>query len=221
MSTLYNFSDKYKIRYILNGGNISTECVRNPLDWIYYGTDMSQINDIRKKFCTRPLNNYPFSSVLRHKVYLRYFRRIEVLKPLNYFPYNKEQAMNELSEEYGWMPYPQKHFESRFTKFYEGYWLPKRFGFDTRKVQYSSLILTGQLTREKALKMLEEPAIPEQDAKHDFEYVANKLEITKEELLNYLNMPKKSHLDYKNSQSLFNFGARMLKMIGVERSIKR
>ena len=221
VSTLYNFSDKYKIRYILNGGNISTECVRNPLDWIYYGTDMAQINDIRKKFCTRPLKNYPFSSVLRHKVYLRYMRKIEVLKPLNYFPYNKEKAMKELSDEYGWIPYPQKHFESRFTKFYEGYWLPKRFGYDTRKVQFSSLILTGQLSREKALEMLKKPAISEEDAKHDFEYVANKLEITKEELLSYFNMPLKSHLDYKNSQSLFNFGAKALKIIGAERSIKR
>lgn len=221
VATLYNFAHKHGIKYILNGGNISTECVRNPLDWLYYGTDMLQINDIRKKFSTNPMKTYPFSNVLRHKIYLRYIRGVQVIKPLNYFPYIKEEAMKLLSDEYGWKPYPQKHFESRFTKFYEGYWLPKRFGFDTRKVQYSSLILTEQMTREEALEKLKEPAINEEDAKKDFEYIATKLGITVEELQSYMNMPLKSHNDYKNMQSIFNFGAKAMKALGLERSIKR
>ena len=150
VATLYNFAQKHNIKYILNGGNISTECVRNPLEWLYYGTDMRQIRDILKRFSPKKLKSYPFSSVLRHKIYLRYFKKVEVVKPLNYMDYVKSDAMEFLKKEYGWMPYPQKHFESRFTRFYEGYWLPKRFGFDTRKVQLSSLILTNQITREDA-----------------------------------------------------------------------
>lgn len=221
VATLYNFAAKYKIKYILNGGNISTECVRNPLEWIYYGTDMAQIRDIRKRFGTNPMKTYPFSSVLRHKLYLRYIQRVQVVKPLNYFPYIKEEAMRVLADEYGWIPYPQKHFESRFTKFYEGYWLPKKFGFDTRKVQYSSLILTGQMTREEALEKLQAPAISDEDAKHDFEYIATKLGISVEELQMYFDQPNKSYKDYKNQQSLFDLGAKVLKAIGVERSIKR
>lgn len=221
VATLYNFAAKYKIKYILNGGNISTECVRNPLEWIYYGTDMAQIRDIRKQFGTNPMKTYPFSSVLRHKLYLRYIQKVQVVKPLNYFPYIKEQAMQVLADEYGWIPYPQKHFESRFTKFYEGYWLPKKFGFDTRKVQYSSLILTGQMTREDALEKLKTPAISDDDAKHDFEYIATKLGISVEELQNYFDQPNKTYKDYKNQQSLFDLGAKVLKYIGVERSIKR
>ena len=221
VATLYDFAVKYKIRYILNGGNISTECVRNPLEWIYYGTDMAQIRDIRKKFGENPMKTYPFSSVLRHKLYLRYIQRVQVVKPLNYFPYIKEEAMQVLADEYGWIPYPQKHFESRFTKFYEGYWLPKKFGFDTRKVQYSSLILTGQMTREEALEKLKTPAISDHDAKHDFEYVATKLGISVGELQKYFDQPNKSYKDYKNQQSLFDFGAKVLKFFGVERSIKR
>ncbi|MEO3865724.1 N-acetyl sugar amidotransferase [Rheinheimera fenheensis] len=221
VATLYNFAAKYKIKYILNGGNISTECVRNPLEWIYYGTDMAQIKDIRKQFGTNPMKTYPFSSVLRHKLYLRYIQRVQVVKPLNYFPYIKEQAMRVLADEYGWIPYPQKHFESRFTKFYEGYWLPKKFGYDTRKVQYSSLILTGQMTREEALEKLKTPAISDEDAKHDFEYIATKLDISVEELQKYFDQPNKTYKDYKNQQSLFDFGAKVLKYIGVERSIKR
>jgi len=221
VATLYNFAAKYKIKYILNGGNISTECVRNPLEWIYYGTDMAQIRDIRKRFGTNPMKTYPFSSVLRHKLYLRYIQMVQVVKPLNYFPYIKEEAMQVLADEYGWIPYPQKHFESRFTKFYEGYWLPKKFGFDTRKVQYSSLILTGQMTREEALEKLQAPAISDEDAKHDFEYIATKLGISVEELQMYFDQPNKSYKDYKNQQSLFDLGAKVLKAIGVERSIKR
>ena len=221
VATLYNFANKHGIKYILNGGNISTECVRNPLDWLYYGTDMLQINDIRKKFSTNPMKTYPFSNVLRHKIYLRYTKGVQVVKPLNYFPYIKEEAMRLLSEEYGWKPYPQKHFESRFTKFYEGYWLPKRFGFDTRKVQYSSLILTGQMSRDEALEKLNQPAINKEDAKNDFEYIATKLGITIDELQGYMDMPLKSHNDYKNIQSMFNFGAKVMKALGMERSIKR
>jgi len=147
VATLYHFANKHNIKYILNGGNYASECVRNPLEWLYYGTDMAQIGDIRRRFGTRPMKTYPFSNVLFHKVYLRYVKGVQVLKPLNWLPYTKEHAVKILSERYGWRPYPQKHFESRFTKFYEGYWLPTRFGYDTRRVQYSSLILDRKSTR--------------------------------------------------------------------------
>lgn len=221
VATLYNFADKYNIKYILNGGNYSTECVRNPLEWIYFGTDMAQIHDIKKKFGKLPFKNYPLSNILKHKIYLRYIKRIKVIKTLNYRPYIKEEAMQFLKEEYGWTPYPQKHFESRFTKFYEGYWLPKKFGYDTRKVQYSSLILTGQMTREEALEKLKKPAIDEETVKHDFEYIATKLGITVAELQGYMDAPNKTHRDYKNQESLFNLGAKVLKLLGIERAVKR
>jgi N-acetyl sugar amidotransferase len=172
IATLYNFAYKYKIKYILNGGNISTECVRNPMEFLYYGTDMAQLKDIRNKFGARDLPTYPISSVLRHKFYLRYIKGIKVVKVLNYRPYIKEQALATLEQEYGWKPYPQKHFESRFTKFFEGYWLPERFGFDTRRVQYSSLILTKQLSREEALKKLEKPAYDPATIEDEFKYIS-------------------------------------------------
>ena len=221
VATLYNFADKYNIKYILNGGNISTECVRNPLDWLYYGTDMAQINYVKKNFVDIALPTYPFSSVLRHKLYLRYIRRIKVIKPLNHMPYIKADAMKFLQSQYGWRPYPQKHFESRFTKFYEGYWLPRRFGFDTRKVQYSSLILTGQMIREEALEKLRSPALSDEEVRKDFQFIARKLNITEKELTRYMEMPIKGHRDYPNQQWLFNFGAKMMKWLGLERSIKR
>lgn len=221
IATLYNYAEKYKIKYILNGGNISTECVRNPMEWLYYGTDMAQLHDIMHQFSTIKMETYPFSSILRHKFYLRYIKGVTVVKPLNYRPYVKEEALKLLEKEYGWKPYPQKHFESRFTKFYEGYWLPERFGFDTRRVQYSSLILTGQMTREEALEKLSKPAYNPETIEDEFNYIATKLRITPEELKGYFTMPKKFYWDYKNNEKIFNLGAKVLKAIGVERSIKR
>jgi N-acetyl sugar amidotransferase len=221
VATLYHFANKHNIKYILNGGNYSTECVRNPLEWLYYGTDMAQLRDIQRRFCTIPLKTYPFSSILFHKVYLRYIKGVQVVKPLNYLPYTKENAAEVLSKTYGWRPYPQKHFESRFTRFYEGYWLSSRFGYDTRRVQFSSLILTLQMTREEALLKLEQTAFDPSTINEDFEYIATKLGITVAELRHYHDMPLKTFRDYKNQQWLFNLGAKLLKLLGVERAIKR
>lgn len=221
VATLYNFAYKQNIKYILNGGNISTECVRNPLEWLYYGTDMRQLNDIRGQFGTIPMKTYPFSSVLRHKFYLRYIRKVQVVKPLDWMPYTKEMARDTLSSLYGWKPYPQKHFESRFTRFYEGYWLPERFGFDTRRVQFSSLILTGQMQREEAIDQLSRPAYDPETIEHEFDYIARKLGITSDELRGYFTMPKKSYADYKNQRWMFDLGAKVLQAIGSEKAVKR
>ncbi len=221
VSTLYNYAYKYKIKYILNGGNVSTECVRNPLEFFYYGTDMRLIKDIRKQFGSSKMKTYPFSSVLRHKFYLKYIRNINVIKPLDLMPYIKKDALKILENEYKWKPYPQKHFESRFTKFFESYWLPERFGFDTRRVQFSSLILTDQMKRSDAIEKLKYPAYNPDLIDEEFQFIANKLEISNDELRKYFNLPKKFHWDYANQESMFNIGAKILQFIGLEKSIKR
>lgn len=221
IATLYRFAAKHNIKYILNGFNYSTECVRNPLEWIYHGSDLAQFWDIQGKFGTRKLKNYPITSVWYHKIYLRYFRQIEMVRPLNFVPYIKDEARQEMTELYGWEAYPQKHFESRFTRFYEGYWLPTRFGYDTRRVQFSSLILTGQMTREDALEKLEQPAIPVEDVPHEIEFIATKLGITPDELIGYRDMPLKTYKDYKSQEWLFKLGAKVLHAVGMERTIKR
>lgn len=209
-AVLYKFALKHNIKYILNGGNISTECVQIPLKILYYATDMKHNRDLISKFSSRDLSSYPFSSIWFHKLYLPYFRGIKVFKPLNYVDYNKTKVLEFLSSEYGWRPYPQKHFESRFTKFFEGFWLPSRFNFDMRKVQFSSLILTGQMTREEALIKLQTPAISPEDAVKDFEYIADKLEISVDELHSYHTMPLKFYSDYKNQKALFDVGEYVL-----------
>lgn len=220
-ATMYKFANDHNIKYILTGANYSTECIRNPLEWMYYQSDSTQMRDIHQKFGTIPLQRFPFTSIIKHKFYLPYIKGIKVEKPLNYIPYFKEDAISTLSKEIGWQPYPQKHFESRFTKFYESYWLPTRFGFDTRKVQYSSLILTDQMTRDRALELLQTPAYDKNMIGHDIEYIATKLGITVEELESYHVLQKKTYRDYRSQYKFYSIGAPILRMFGIERGGKR
>jgi N-acetyl sugar amidotransferase len=221
MSTMYHFANRYNIRHILNGGNFSTECVQYPMEWFYYGSDMRFINDIRRRFVTNPMNSFPFSSILYHKVWLRYFRGVKVVKPLNFTRYVKKEAEQLLQTTYGWRPYPQKHFESRFTKFFEGYWLPERFGFEPLRVQLAGLILTGQISRDEALDRLSRPAYDPESIGSEFSYIATKLGITDEELRGYFKMPKRFYYDYRNQQTLFRIGARLMRSLGLEKVKKR
>ncbi|MFV0501422.1 MAG: N-acetyl sugar amidotransferase [Bacteroidales bacterium] len=220
-ATMYKFASKYKVKTILTGGNYSTECVRNPLEWMYYQSDSIQLKDIHNKFGSKQLKNYPVTNILWHKFYLPYFKGIKLIRPLDYMPYDKKGAMQLLEEKFAWQPYPQKHFESRFTRFYESYWLPERFGYDTRKVQYSSLILTGQMTREEALEKLKYPAYDSENIVHEMEFVANKLGIGLDELQTYFKMPKKTYQDYKSQENVYKAGAKVMRMLGLERGGKR
>lgn len=220
-ATMYKFASKHKIKYILTGGNYATECVRNPLEWMYYQSDSIQLKDIYKKHGAGKLKDFPVTNILWHKVWLPYVKGIKLIRPLDFIPYNKEQAMQELMDKFGYQKYPQKHFESRFTRFYESYWLPTKFGYDTRKVQYSSLILTGQMTREEALEKLEKPAYDPETIHQDFEYIATKLGISIDELQGYLDGPNRTYRDYKSQENIYNVGAKVMRLLGKEKGGKR
>jgi N-acetyl sugar amidotransferase len=220
-ATMYKFAEKHNVKYILTGANYSTECIRNPIEWMYYQSDSVLLRDIHRKFGSRPLKNFPITSIFHHKIFLPYFKGIKVVKPLNFIPYFKDEAKEILVKKFGWQPYPQKHFESRFTRFFEGYWLPKKFGYDTRKVQFSSLILTGQMTRNDALEKLKEPALNENTIRQEFEYIANKLNITIQQLESYMNLPNKTFRDYRSLVFFYNLGAMVMKFFGLERGGKR
>jgi hypothetical protein len=124
-------------------------------------------------------------------------------------PFDKVAAAKLLTQQYGWRPFPQKHFESRFTRFLEQYWLPTRFGYDVRRGQLSSLILTGQLTRDEALSELEKPPYDCGMIGQDFEYIATKLGISVDELRRYHEMPKKFYWDYENSNYILSVFAKL------------
>ncbi len=220
-ATMYKFASKYKVKTILTGGNYSTECVRNPLEWMYYQSDSIQLKDIYRRFGSVKLKDYKVTNILWHKIWLPYFKGIKLYRPLDLIPYNKEHAIQELVDKFGYQKYPQKHFESRFTKFYEGFWLPERFGFDTRKVQFSSLILTNQMTRDEALLKLNEKVYTKEQIDEDFEYISNKLGITVDEFWSYFYAPKKTYKDYKSQKSLYFFGAKVMRYFKLEKGGKR
>jgi N-acetyl sugar amidotransferase len=220
-ATMYRFAEQNHVRHILTGANYSTECIRNPIEWMYYQSDSTQLRDIQRRFGMRPLKTFPITSILKHKVWLRYVRRIQVVRPLNYIPYLKADAMRLLETKVGWQPYPQKHFESRFTRFYESYWLPKKFGYDTRKVQYSSLIVTKQMTRDEALARLAQPAYDEATIHQDLEFVATKLRISVADLEGFMAAPNRTFHDYRSQKYIYRTGAAVMRLLGIERGGKR
>jgi len=220
-ATMYKFAEENGVRYILTGANLSTECIRNPIEWMYYQSDAIQLRDIHRTFGTRPLEKFPVTSILRHKIILPYLKGIRVLRPLNSLPYTKQNAIDLLVRRFGWQSYPQKHFESRFTRFYEGFWLPRKFGYDTRRVQFSSLILTGQMSRNEALEQLSRPALDDETVAREFEYVATKLGIAAAELRGYFEGSNRTYHDYRSQQSIYALGARVMKLLGLEIGGKR
>jgi N-acetyl sugar amidotransferase len=220
-AALYNFAAKNGFKYILTGANYSTECVREPLEWHYHASDLRQLKDIHKKFGTRPLKTFPLCSIFGFKIYYRFFKGIKVVKPLNCVPFIKEDAMQELVNKFGWQKYAHKHYESRFTRFYEGYWLPTKFGFDKRRAHFSSLILTGQMNREDALEKISMKAYDEETVAQDFEYIATKLGISVDELKGIMAGKNKSYRDYKSSMPLIDLGTKILRALGIQRAIIR
>lgn len=221
IAVLDNYAKKNGIKYILNGGNISTEVIVNPSSWSYWGTDIRHNKDIINRFGTVPMKTYPFTNVFKRKVVMPYIHGVKLVKLLNYIPYIKKDAEELLKKEYDWTPYPQKHFESYMTKFLEGYWLPKRFGYDVRRPQFSSLILTEQMTREEALERLNSNPLTDEEEKELFNRIASMLEISPEELTAYFEMPLKTYKDYKHQDYLFNFGAKVMYWLRLDKLIRK
>ena len=220
-ASLYNFAAMHGIKYILTGANYSTECVREPLEWHYHASDLRQLKDIHTRFGKRPLKTFPLCDIFTYKIYYRFVKGIKVVKPLNCVPYIKEIAIQELIDKFGWQRYAHKHYESRFTRFYEGFWLPTKFGYDKRRAHFSSLILTKQMTREDALEHIAQKAYDDETISQDFEYIATKLGLTVAELQEIMNGENKTYLDYKSSMSLIELGTKMLRALGVQRAIIR
>ncbi|EBC8286285.1 N-acetyl sugar amidotransferase, partial [Salmonella enterica] len=217
-SALYKFARQHRIKHVITGSNYSTECCREPEEWGgYLGIDTLLFNDIHKKFGTRQLKSFPLVDVLVYKLFYQKILGMKVHHPLNLVPFNKKNAENELKEKFGWQPFQHKHHESRFTRFYEDYWLPRRFGFEKRRAHFSSLIMTGQMTREEALERISKPEMDEHFLKQEFEYVAHKLGITVDELQQLFDMPKKTYRDYKNKRWLIGLGTNVLRTLGLEK----
>jgi len=213
---LYNYAAKNGIKYVLTGGNYSTEGVKPPQEWTYLN-DLRLIKDIHKKFGKRPLKTFPLCGMFKYRIFYRYFKGIRVIHPLNMVPYHKEEAIAELEKRFEWQQYTNKHYENIFTRFYEGYWLPKKFGYDKRKCYFSSLILTGQMTRQEALDALAQQPYDENIAVQDLEYIIERLGINKEEFLKLMDGENKTFRDYKNSEKLLKLAIKFAMLVGIEK----
>lgn len=215
-ASLYNYAVNHKIKYIFTGENYSTECVKPPYEWTYIN-DLRMIKDIHNKYGEVKLRTFPTCSMLKNRIYYRMIKGMKVIAPLNYVDYNKEAAKKVLSDEYGWQSYKHKHYENVFTRFYEGYYLPHKFGYDKRRCYDASLILTGQMTREAALNDLACPAYDEKQIREDMEYIAKKLDITLEEFVNLIEGENKTYRDYKNSFSILRLFIKVATHLGIEK----
>lgn len=221
-SGLYKFAKAHKIKYVLTGGNYSTECCREPEEWgAYPGIDKTLINDIHNTYGSRKLKSFPIVDVLSYKIYYRYVLGMQVVRPLNLLPYIKREAEETLERLFDWKRFQHKHHESRFTRFYEDYWMPRKFGYEKRRAHFSSLIMTGQMTREAALERIAKPELDEKFLKSEFEYVAHKLDLTVPELQSIFEASNKTCLDYKNKRFLIGIGSRVLSALGLERRLFR
>ncbi|WP_245986852.1 N-acetyl sugar amidotransferase [Vibrio pectenicida] len=218
-SGLYRFARKHKVKHILTGSNFSTECCREPEEWGgYLGVDSTLFNDIHSKFGSKTkLTDFPLVDILLYKVLYKIYPGMKVHYPLNLVSFIKGEAEQELNGKFGWEKFQHKHHESRFTRFYEDYWLPRRFGFQKRRAHFSSLIHTGQMTREAALERIAKPEMDEHFLAREFEYVAHKLDLTVDELQVLFDAPKKTYRDYKNKRWLIQFGASLLRKLGNEK----
>ena len=221
-SMLYKFARQHKIKYVLTGGNFSTECCREPEEWgAYPGIDRTLIHDIHARFGSRPLESFPIVDILTYKIYYKYALGMQVFRPLNYVPFIKKEAEAKLSELFGWQPFLHKHHESRFTRFYEDYWMPCKFGFHKRRAHFSSLIMTGQMTRDAALERISSPELGEHFLEREFEYVAHKLDLSVDELQQIFQGENRTYHDYKNKRFLIGLGSRAMAALGLEKRLFR
>ncbi|MDP3254301.1 MAG: N-acetyl sugar amidotransferase [Hydrogenophaga sp.] len=221
-SALYKFARKNRIKYVLTGSNFSTECCREPEEWGGYpGIDKTLFQDIHRRFGQRELKTFPLVDILVYKLYYQKILGMEIVKPLNLVPYIKKDAEAELERRFGWQKFQHKHHESRFTRFYEDYWMPRKFGYHKRRAHFSSLILTGQMTREAALERLSRPEMDEHFLKQEFEFVSNKLGLSVDELQAIFEGENKTYRDYRNKRWAIGIGASAMRLLGLERRLFR
>lgn len=187
-----------------------------PIEWVYQN-DLTFIRDVHKRFGTIPLKTFPTCGMLKYRLFYPYFRGLKRVAPLNMVPYDKGSIQKFLTEELGWQPYEEKHYEDRFTRWYEGYYLPHKFGYDKRKCYLSNLVLTGEITRDEALAELDRQPYTAERIEEDTEFIADKLGLTVEEFDHLIAGENKTFEDYKNSFWMIQLGTKVLRALGIER----
>jgi len=194
-AALYRNAIQHKIRHVLSGGNYATESIM-PFEWAYNAMDLTHLKSIHKRYGKLKLKSYPTVNFFDYYFRFPYINRMTVIRPLNYWPYNKEEAIRTLEQEVGFRYYGGKHFESRFTKWQQLQYRPMKFGYDERRAYLSSLILSGQMDRGAAIAELAGYVYSDFQQKEDAEYVRKKLNLSEAEFKAILDLPAKTFRDY-------------------------
>lgn len=202
LAVLYQIAKKYKIPYIISGGNMATEYIL-PEAWGYNAADLKHIKAIHSRFGNIKLNKYPMLSFFNRYFYYPIIKNIIQVRVLDYIPYNKSEAKEIIIQKFGWRDYGGKHYESIFTKFFQSYYLPQKFGFDKRRAHLSSLVVSGQMTRQEAEEQIKEPLYCDERMYEDKCYIAKKLGINVAEFDRIINLPIRSYKDFPSNESIF------------------
>ena len=200
-AALYAYAARHGIKWVLHGSNFAGESVL-PRAWGYDARDLYHLKAIHRQFGDTPLGAFPRMGHIKFGLIFGLIRGMKVTKLLNLVPYNRQKAIDELSNEMGWRYYGAKHYESRWTRYFQGWWLPAKFGYDKRLAHYSSLILSGQMTREDALREMEHEHYPDWLRKEDQEFIIRKLNMKESEFSDLLSARCHSHFEYPTSQKL-------------------
>jgi len=199
-TTLYKIAGRHGIKYILSGTNHQTECTM-PKSWNFSKRDHVNIKAIHKQFGTLPLNTFPLMDFCMKRFYMKK-HALESISLLHFVDYNKEEAKKVIASGFGWKDYGGKHYESIWTRFYQGYILPVKFNIDKRKAHLSDLIFGGQMTKEEALAELQKPVYDHAQLAEDKKFVLKKLGISEKQLDEMMEAPTRSHYDFDHEMPI-------------------
>jgi len=203
-AALHKIAYQKGIKYILSGHNIVTEAILPP-NWCYSKLDLVNLKDIHKKHGKLKLKKLPKLGLYQRHFY-HHIHFIQSVALLNYIPYVKSDIKKRIKEELGWQDYGGKHYESIFTRFYQGYILPRKFNIDKRKAHLSNLIVAGQVTREEALEELKKPTYPIEQQEEDKQFFIKKLNISEQEFDSIMKESIKPHNSYNSEhETMYQF----------------
>lgn len=201
VAVLFNLAAKHGVHTIISGHNLQSESIM-PVSWGYTSIDAKHLRAIQRQFGSRKLKSFPTYSIFQYSFWWPYVRKIRIFKILNYCDYRKDDVKQWLMDNYDWRDYGGKHYESQFTKFFQSYYLPTKFGFDKRRAHLASLVVSGQLARAQAMQVMQAPPFDPAAAVEDKAFVAKKLSVSVAEFDAILQRPPKTYRDYPSHADL-------------------
>lgn len=215
-AVLYEITIKKKIDFFLTGGNYATESIL-PSSWGYNAMDSTNLNAIHAEFGERQLSTYKRISFLQNYLFNTYIHKLQRIRPLDYLPYRRADAIAFIERELGWKNYGDKHHESRWTRWFQAHYLPAKFGIDKRRAHLASMVVAGEITRDEALDLIREPLYSSQELKVDEEFVVKKLGISHNEFLSIMASKPRQYSEFKNEEWIYKLKDKLRPLANIFR----